>query len=378
MTRRHNSLAAPVLGDFASGQLMRLCDIVGLSPADAVTYANVLTDALGPVAARPLDEPPPYASFLSDDHTPVEYSLSFRPGSAPMLRVLLEPGCAEDSLARNGSTGLRVVREMARRWDFATDALDEVEDLFFPADPQGPLALWCALELGPGGVPRVKVYLNPAASGPKRSFATLREAMGRLGHAEAFAALPPAHGYPFLALDLGDWDTPRVKVYLRHDGLSAARAATMSRMRGEGPEPTSLTRFFRIVAGLDIDGGQDVVPLVGRPVLTCHAFTKSTAGLPSGFTLHIPVRDYVRHDGEALDRGTAVLRDLGVDTSALLVSTAAITPRRLQDGVGLIAYLAVAHQEGSTPRVTAYLSSEAYTVRAPVAGPLRQAPVVVH
>jgi hypothetical protein len=33
--------------------------------------------------------------------------------------------------------------------------------------------------------------------------------------------------------------------------------------------------------------------------------------------------------------------------------------------VGLIAYLALAHQQGRPPRVTAYLSSEAYAVRPP-------------
>ncbi|CAL9634275.1 tryptophan dimethylallyltransferase family protein [Streptomyces sp. enrichment culture] len=372
MRKGRTSLAVPALGCFTARQLVRLCDVAGLPPEDSATYADVLLHTLGPMASRPLHEPPPCRTFLSDDHTPVEYSFAFHTGAAPMLRVLLEPGWAADTLAENGRAGLRAVRDMARTWRFATDRLDELEDLFFPEDPEGPLALWCALELCPGGVPKVKVYLNPAASGAERSHATVREAMRRLGHGEAFAALPPADGFPFLALDLGDWETPRVKVYLRHDGLSAAEAPGLSRMPA-GPEPETVTEFFRTAAGLDGTGTDDAVPLTGRPVLTCHAFTESTAGLPSGFTLHIPVRDYARHDGESLERAATALYRIGVDPAALLGSLSAVTARLPEEGVGLIAYLALVHQQGCPPRVTVYISSEAYAVRPPVRVPVRGA-----
>jgi hypothetical protein len=40
--------------------------------------------------------------------------------------------------------------------------------------------------------------------------------------------------------------------------------------------------------------------------------------------------------------------------------------------VGLIAYLALAHQRDRAPRVTAYLSSEAYAVRPPVVEAVRR------
>ncbi|MGW0827659.1 tryptophan dimethylallyltransferase family protein [Streptomyces sp. NPDC002845] len=413
---------APALGGFAAGQLVRLCDVAGLDPADAETYARLMIESLGPVAERPLDRPPPSHSFLSDDHTPVEFSLAFLPDAAPTLRVLLEPGCGARDLRRNGRTGLRFIREMARRWNFAAGQLDELEDLFFPPSAEGPFALWCALELCPGGVPKAKVYLNPAAAGVERSAWTVREALRRLGHEKAFAALPRADGYPFFALDLGDWDAPRVKVYLRHDDLSAEEAGDLSRMN-RGPGPAQIQGFFRTAAGFDghahgieatgngfgatgngfgaagygfgaagdglgagtddlgtaVDGlgagadglgdggGGPDARLGGRSALTCHAFTETATGLPSGFTLHIPVRDYVRHDGEALARAVTVLRRHGMDTAPLLQSLAAVTSRQPQDGVGLIAYLALAHQRGRPPRVTAYISSEAYTVRPPLA-----------
>jgi len=357
---------ATTLGGFTGGQLRRLCAVAGLSEDDADGYAEVVAGSLGTVAGRSLDLPPPSQSFLSDDHTPVEFSLSCRPGSAPAVRVLVEPGCGAGSLARNGRAGLAAVRAMTQRWGFATDSLDALVELFLPARPRGVFALWYALELRPGGVPGLKVYLNPAANGEERSAATVREALRRLGHERAPDVLPEADGYPFLALDLGDWDAPRVKVYLRHDALSAQAAGGLSRMPA-GPDPGSVEGFFRAAAGAD-------VPLLTRrPGLTCHSFTETGAARPSGFTLHVPVRDYAEHDGEALRRAAKIMGDLGIGTAVLNEALRALTSRRLDEGVGLIAYLALAHQEGSPPRVTAYLSSEAYAVRPPNRAPARSA-----
>lgn len=369
---------AETLGGHAARQVLRLCEAAGLSGADAAEYARTLLSVLGPAGERSLDLPPTYDSFLSDDHTPVEFSLSFVPDEDPTLRVLLEPGYGADDLAQNGRIGLQVVREMARQWGFDTKRLDELEDLFFPPAPQGPLALWCALELLPGGIPKVKVYLNPAASGQERSAETVREALHRLGHREAFAALPEGDRHLFFALDLGDWEEPRVKVYLAHHDLSATEAAGLSRMKDGSPEEPELRTFFRTAAGhgpdatgFEAETGQDA-RLGRRPVQSCHSFTETATGRPSGFTLYIPVRDYARHDGEALDRAVAVLGRHGMDAGPLIRSLSAVTSRRLQDGVGLIAYLGLAYQQGRPPRVTTYVSSEAYEVRPPVAVPSAQ------
>ncbi|MGV9621684.1 tryptophan dimethylallyltransferase family protein [Streptomyces tendae] len=357
----------PTLGSFTGGQLRRLGSVAGLSRADVETYAQVLTGALGPEAERPLDLPPPTRSFLSDDHTPVEFSLSFQADAAPVMRVLVEPGCGATGLADNGRAGLEAIRTMARRWGFATDALDELRDLFLPPAPRGPLALWCALELRPGGVPGVKVYLNPAAGGEERSAETVREALRRLGYGRAFDSLPPGSGFPFFALDLGSWAEPRVKVYLYHDDLTTGRAGRLSRTES-GPGPAAVEDFFRTAAGLGSDAGG----LGGRPVQTCHSFTNPGTARPSGFTLYVPIRDCVRHDGEALARTSTVLHHHGMDASVLDRALAALTERRPEDGAGLIAYLALAHQGDRPPRVTAYLSSEAYAVRPPVVGTVRQ------
>lgn len=359
------------LGGLVTGQLARLCDVARLDRADTETYVEVLADSLGPVAERSLALPPPTPTLLSDDHTPVEYSLAFLPGTTPALRVLVEPGCGGGDLAANGRIGLRVIREMAERWNFSTDQLDRLEDLFFPAVPAGAFALWCALELRPGGVPGVKVYLSPAANGWDRRAETVREALGRLGHREAYDALPQADDFPFVALDLGAWRAPRVKVYCTHDRLSAEQAGVLSRLApDEGRDQA--TGFFRTVAGrADNDGaggeggGDGDREALIRRALTCHSFTETATGRPSGFTLHLPVRSYVEHDGQARERAVAVLRRYGMDSAALDRALAAVTSRPLDEGVGLVAYLALVHQQGQAPRVTVYVSSEAYEVRPP-------------
>ncbi|MEV6957836.1 tryptophan dimethylallyltransferase family protein [Streptomyces sp. NPDC051207] len=348
------------LGALTAGQLSRLCEVAGLDPGDTRGYVDAVVAALGTVAGRPLDLPPATDTFLSDDHTPVEYSLSFTPGEAPVLRVLLDPGCGADSLARGGRVGLDVVRRMARRWNFSTERLDELADLFLPPDPQGPLALWCALELRPGGVPKVKVYLNPAARGAQRSAETVREALHRLGHRRAFATLPPADRLLFFALDLGDWDEPRVKVYLAHQDVSAAGAGALSRTAGRAGH-AEFRDFFHTVTG----GTHDGPGLTRRPFQSCHAFTETASGLPSGFTLYVPVRDHARHDAEALERAVTVLERHGMDAGPLIRAVPAVTDRRLTDGVGLVAYVSLAHQQGRPPRVTVYVSAEAYRVRPP-------------
>ncbi|MBZ3901979.1 tryptophanase [Streptomyces griseiscabiei] len=354
------------LGDLVSGQLLRLCQESGLTRSDAETYARLLTDSLGAVAERPLELPPPSRTFLSDDSTPVEFSLSFTPDAPPAVRVLLEPGYGADDLRENGRVGLDAVRSMARRWGFATDRLDALEDLFFPADPQGPLALWVALELRPGGVPKVKVYLNPAAAGASRAAETIREALDRLGHRHAFDALPPADAYPFFALDLGDWAAPRVKIYATHHGLPVTAAGELCRTENR-PDGALLEEFLRTVGGFDGTAGHPPDPVARfdrRPVLTCHSFTRTTGG-PTGFTVHVPVRDYARDDEEALRRARTVLGRQGLPTGSLGRSLETVTSRPPRDGVGLIAYVALVHEHERPPRVTTYISSEAYEVRPP-------------
>ncbi|MEW1930286.1 tryptophan dimethylallyltransferase family protein [Streptomyces sp. NPDC088360] len=353
------------LGDHVLGQLQRLGAAVGLSEADTALYGQVLLDSLADSVRRPLSLPPASPSFLSDDHTPVEFSLACTSDAAPALRALVEPGWTHADMGDSGRAGLEAIHAMAARWNFSTHQLDALQDLFLPAAAEGPLSLWYALDLRAGGVPGVKVYLNPSAAGAEHAAHTVQEALRRLGYDKAFAQLPPAAGYPFLALDLGSWESPRVKVYVQHPRMSADEACALG--HASGVAAADIRHFFHAAAGPLPPSGQqgDGTPrLLRRSALTCHSFTEGDSD-PSGFTLHIPVRDYVRDDEEALDRATALLTRFGMDPTVLRRSLCALTQRQLTDGVGLIAYLALVYERNRQPRITAYLSSEAYLTRAP-------------
>ena len=345
----------PRLGEHVQRQMAELCEAAGTA-GDAAR--SLLDTALGPLTRVPLLDPPPARCFLSDDHTPAELSLAFTPGAPPVPRVALEPGFTDD-MARSGRIGLRAAQRLADRGVLSYARLHMLSDLFFPAAPHGPFALWLALEFPDGG-PRAKVYLNPAAHGPGRSADTVAEALARLGYGDAFPALrrcaDRSGGFLFFALDLGDWTAPRVKVYLAHRDFSAAEAADVSRA-APGDHPGRVAEFVDLIAAER--------RLRRRPLVSCFSFTRACPDRPSGYSLHVPVRDYVEDDRQARDRAMAALRRYGIDGRPLDRALAGMTSRPLDDGVGLIAYVTLAHAGPCPPRVTVYLSSEAYQVRPP-------------
>ncbi len=357
------------LGEHVGGQLRRLCGAAGY-PAPGRDCGGALTDLLellGPAAPRPLAAGPPSPSFVCDDHSPVEFSLSFSAGGPPSVRVLVEPGCTAASLADNGRQGMRALEALAARRGFSTEPVRRVEDLFLPPVIRGSFALWCAMDLRRDGPPGIKVYVNPQAHGPDRSADVVREALTRSGFGRAWPALregalsrgPGKDVVLFAALDLGRWHTPRLKVYVAHHDATAARMRTAARLLPGGGD-RDVDEFCRAVGG---DPGR----FARRPLVSCLSYTAHDSERPSGHTVHVPVRDHVPDDAVARDRATAALRRHRADADAGAVDRAltAMTPRRASEGVGLITYVSLVRSRRQPPRVTVYFSPEAYLVRPP-------------
>ncbi|MFB4317597.1 tryptophan dimethylallyltransferase family protein [Actinomadura sp. 21ATH] len=349
------------LGAHLAGCLQRLRAAAGY-PVTGIEDMRALHELLGAAGSLPLGGQPASASFVSDDHTPAELSVSFPGGGVPSVRVLVEPGCVAPTLAESARVGRRAVERLAERWGCSTGPLRLVEDLFLPPAPRGRFALWCALELRCGGTPGIKVYLDPLARGPEGAAAAVGEALGRLGHGRAWPALlesaasRPGDELMFFSVDLGDWAAPRVKVYVAHRGISAEGAGHIARLACGGGRP-GVARFCREAAGTGM--------FDRRPLVSCFSFTGRDAARPTAHTVHVPVRDYVRDDREARDRAAALLLRRGVPAAPLDRALAAMTSRDLGGGVGLISYLSLVQADGAEPRLTVYLSPEAYRVRAP-------------
>ncbi|MFF9205222.1 tryptophan dimethylallyltransferase family protein [Streptomyces sp. NPDC014986] len=370
-------VAGATLGERVGGQLRRVCRAAGFTDPDGVCEAPRLDllDLLGPAARRPLCAGPPSPSFVCDDHSPVEFSLAFTAGSGTAVRVLAEPGCTAATLEENGRLGLRALEALASRRAFSTEPVRRVEDLFFPA-VHGPFALWCAMDLRQGRPPGFKVYVNPQAHGRERAARVVEEALSRFGFGRAWRALreramprgPERDEILFFALDLGRWHAPRVKVYVAHHDATAAEVHAVSRLL-PGDRAGRVGEFCRVVGGAPRR-------FAHRPLVSCLSYTERDLEHPSGYTVHVPVRDYARNDGIARNRAVAVLRSHGMDTAVIDRALAAMTSRRPSDGVGLIAYVSLVRSTWQPTRVNVYFSPEAYGVRPPYAKERRRADAV--
>ncbi|MBD0842956.1 tryptophan dimethylallyltransferase family protein [Streptomyces sp. TRM68416] len=355
--------SAVTLGEHLSRQLSGVCGAVGVSPPDGGSTRSLL-DLLGASARRPLAAGPPSPSFVSDDHSPAEFSVSFPTGEAPTVRVVVEPGCAARSFAESARVGRRALEALAERWSFSTEPLTRVDDLFFPAAAQGPFALWCAMDLRRDRAPGVKVYVNPACHGRGPAAQVTEEALTRFGFGRAWPALlehgasrgPDGDEFVFFAIDMGAWQTRRVKVYIAHRDFTVTGAQAVSRLLPGGCAQ-QLGEFCRTVGDTEF--------FDRRPLVSCLSFTEWDQERPSGYTLHVPVRDYVRDDRVARNRAATVLRRHGMDTVALDRALAAMTDRGPSEGVGLISYVSLVQSTRQPPRLTVYLSPEGYEVRPP-------------
>lgn len=369
------SAATATLGEHVAGQLRRVSVAAGFSDPASVCRLPLLDllCLLGPAARHPLAAGPPSPSFVCDDHSPVEFSLSFTAGSRPSLRVLVEPGCAAPTPTENGRLGMRALEALATRRDFSIDPVRRVQDLFLPAAMRGSFALWCAMDLREGRPSGIKVYVNPQAHGRERSAQVMEEALTRFGFGRAWPALreramPRGCGRDdilFFAMDLGHWHTPRVKVYIAHHDFTAADVHGVSRLL-PGDRAERVDVFCRSLGG-------DPERFAHRPLVSCLSYTARDVEYPTGYTVHVPVRDYVRDDAVARDRAATVLVRHGMDAAAVDRTLTAMTSRRPSDGVGLITYVSLVQSTWQPPRVTVYFSPEAYGVRLPRAGERRRA-----
>lgn len=350
------------LVEHLSGQLARLSEVAGLDPG---TPLDLLTRILGTAGPRPLSEPPGWPSDVADDHTPVEYSLAFNRGEPPTLRILAEALGSPPDPRTNLAAGHRFLDEQARRFGLSTSRLEQVRDLFNTDRPQGEFALWHSLVFRHRRPPEFKVYLNPEVHGVDRAPGLVAEALHRLGLGRSYRNLLD-HGVrpdelgrrdrlTFFALDLHDGPHTRVKLYLSHHG---AQVRDVIRAAGavDGVDGAEIADFCAVAGGR-------TGPFDGRPLVGSYTFT-GDADRPVGYSLYVPIRSYVSDDEEARDRVATLLTRYGFDSAQLDRAIAAVTPRPLRDGVGLIAHVSL-RLGPPRPGVTVYLSAEAYRVSPP-------------
>jgi DMATS type aromatic prenyltransferase len=350
------------LFDCLSTQLTRLSAVVGTDPAVPI---ELVADLLGPAANRSLDQPSPWPSDVADDHSPVEYSIAFNETEPPTLRILAEAQAATPDLAAHSAAAYRFLDRQIDRFGLSTDKFDLVRDVFHTDRPQGAFTMWYSLVLRNGRDPEVKVYFNPAVRGQDSASTLVVEALRRLGLATAYPRMVDSGLRPgelggrdqltFFALDLHDDAQSRVKLYLsQYDARvdDAVRAAGVV----DDVDAEQVADFCVTAAGGP--GRYD-----RRPLVISYTFTAGTEQ-PVGYSLYVPIRDYVDDDEQARERVLELLTRHGYDTGYLDPAIEAVARRPLRDGVGLIAHVSL-RVGRPRPGITVYLSAEAHHIKPP-------------
>ncbi|BCJ39314.1 prenyltransferase [Actinocatenispora thailandica] len=353
------------LYEYANGQLQALTAAVGR--ADDHGAGALLADLLGTDSDRRTTCAPPWPSDVSDDHTPVEFSVALDHGRQPTIRVLAEALAAQPGLGANMDAARRLLATWARRYRLSLDRYHQVADLFLSAPPVSQFALWFSLVFKAAQQPAIKVYFDPNCRGREHAADRVAESLNRLnlGHAyptlRRYAMRPDAaegdlDRYTFFALDLHDGPRSRVKVYVSHHDATAADAARAA-AAAPGVDADEVAEFCRLAGG-------DATVFGGRPLVSSYTFVEGDSDRPSGYSLYVPIRSYVTDDVEARDRVLALADRYGHDTGLIDRAIDAVARRDLADGVGLLAHVSLRLGDGR-PGLTVYLSSEAYRVEPP-------------
>jgi DMATS type aromatic prenyltransferase len=347
--------------EFGTARLQALCEAVGYGAAETETVKRFFTFMSSPWGSRRIGTTPLWPSDITDDHTPFELSLALE-DARPEVRFLMEAQSAHGSttLRSTWEDGLALTQRMNAEFGVSLERFNLVKDLFEPVDPQARFALWHAFFLKDGR-PDLKVYFNPAARGPESANAVVQQALERLGFSRAWSCISEQAMRPggldrilYFSLDLSAHRSARVKIYLAHRNITAEELESVMSLAQEHV-PGEAWVFCQALKGHT--GGFEV----SRSVLTCLSFTSDDDERPSSVTLHVPVRCYVRSDGQTMERIRYLLEPSG--HMLLKRAVGALAHRQLDSGVGLIQWASMRRQ-GSKIRTTIYLAAETYGVSA--------------
>jgi hypothetical protein len=354
------------LYEYTSEQLRNLCRVAGFENSDD-TPNELLKELLGGAGERRLSDPPPWPTDVSDDATPVEFSIAFDGNGERAVRVLGETITEIPSDSANLRAALQFLDSMADRFQLSVNGFKTVQDLFLPEQPQGKFSLWHSLILRPRTSPKFKIYFNPGVRGVEQAPQLVAEGLKRLGLDNAYRTATEyalrrgnLDRLTFFAIDLDDSPNARVKVYISHhsaESKDVERAASAV----PGVDPVEVRDFCSLI------GGGSTGPFTGLPLLSSYSYVETDTERPSNYSIYFPIRGHVTDDASARTLLVQLMKKYDLDPAELDQVLDAVSRRPLRDGVGLIAYVSLRLGRGSG--ITVYLSSEAYGVTPPREGP---------
>lgn len=348
--------------DYTSERLRRLCLGAGFEE-EIDRVLRVYRDLVSPWAERALNQRTSWISDISDDNTPIEFSVTLADGGSE-VRVLFEPQAAEPTLEAFRAAGLAFNERLEREYGVSLTRFRAVEGVFLPEALRGSFAVWSSAVFARGREPQFKAYFNPQANGPEDAPALVEEGLAKLGLRDAWPDLrrvvmrrgPALDELKYFALDLDSHSEARVKIYVRHHDATARdleTAASAAQSYSEG-ETLDFVRSMR--------GGDEALSV--RAPFTCSSFTTSGAVRPAATTVYVPVCAYSHDDDVAYRRVRDYMGRQRFDVSLYDRIVYAYTNRPLSAGVGMQAWTAI-RRYGASTRLTVYLATEATRVHPP-------------
>ncbi|KAF6834478.1 dimethylallyl tryptophan synthase [Colletotrichum plurivorum] len=351
-------------------------------------FYNLVTPRLG---ASPKDPEAAWKSFMTDDHSPVEYSWKWSSdGGAPEIRYSIEPigrraGSSADPLNQEATCDF-----LARLRGGGLPGLDLEwfehfkRGLLGPGTPASKAAaasqstLFLAFEVGAGPV-GVKAYFIPVEGPGNSAMNQISRTIASAG-CPSLAAISRLHGFlrndplgrtvkPFmLGIDCVSPAESRIKIYSRSRATSfelVRRVMSVGGLReGVAEAEEELRRLWGLVLGLE-EGFAAEGELRGNAHETAGVLfyfdVAAKAALPD-VKVYIPVRHYAKSDGAAAEGLVAYLEGQGRGGYArqyLEMIEMLATKEGAGGASGVQTYISCAYKKGKLV-ITSYLTPQCY------------------
>lgn len=351
----HDFFGERTLGQHLDARLAHLLRALGQAEKlpNAVRVARLLSRHW---RHQPVIEGPRWASDITDDHTPFEFSLALQ-SSAETLRILTEARDPADATVLGSWHAANQINEELVAHGADLRSYGKVSDLFAPTSGSRALfSLWHSAILSGAERSDFKVYLNPAIHGAANAGRVLREALARLGVGPLWSQFARGVLRPddldepmYLSLDLAAPTDARIKVYIAH---RHARASDVVRASSACPgfdSPRTLAWLEELMGGTG--------PYLERPPITCFALRADSLELHST-TLHLPIRCYLPDDFEIARRVCKLLSF--AQRVRYMRALTSMAERPLEIASGLQTYVSL-RASPSREAVTVYLAPQVFS-----------------
>lgn len=352
-------------------------------------FYNLVAPSLG---AKPEGPEAEWKSFMTDDHSPVEYSWKWGSGGgAPEIRYSVEPigrraGSSADPLNQEATCDLLTRLRAGKLPGLDLEWFEHFKsELLGPGTPASKAAvasqstLFLAFEVGAGPV-GVKAYFIPVEAPGNSAMNQISRAVASAG-CSSLAAFTRLNDFlssdpygrtvkPFmLGIDCVSPAESRIKIYSRSRATSfnlVRRVMSIGGLReGIADAEEELRRLWGLVLGLEEAfaaeaelEGNDAHETAG----VLFYFDVAAKAALSDVKVYIPVRHYARSDRAAAEGLVAYLESqgrAGYGRQYLEMIEMLATRNGASGSAGVQTYISCAHKKGKLV-VTSYLTPQCY------------------